>query len=256
MGRPYTRGEFNRALVLNALLRPFNVVLLAAMLTAGLVLDVLLPLLPVALVVYGIAAARTYFDEEQADKVLERERVERRKELERPALDRESLPEPIRKLLEVAHHREARIREAIERADLPYEEVSAEVDRFVRDMDFAAARAQLLHDALSETPAAWVEQRLHQVRGDPEKAELAAALDHQLAVLRRMEGQLRRFYTEMERMLVELETVRANLVSVSASTEAENQKRLAGEVRGLREELSTVAEGMSEAYEEPAPTQP
>jgi hypothetical protein len=67
-----------------------------------------------------------------------------------------------------------------------------------------------------------------------------------------MEGQLRRFYTEMERMLVELETVRANLVSVSASTEAANQTRLAGDVRGLREELSAVAAGMSEAYEEPA----
>jgi chromosome segregation ATPase len=256
MSRPYTRGEFNRALVTNALLRPFNVVVLAAMLVAGMLLEVFLPVLPVALVVYGIAAARTYFDEDQADKVLARERGERRRELERPALDRESLAEPIRKLLEVAHHREARIRDSIERADLPYGEVSAEVDRFVRDMDFAAARAQLLHEALSETPPAWVEQRLGQVRGDPEKAELVNALEHQLAVLRKMEGQLRRFYTEMERMLVELETVRANLVSVSASTEAASQTRLAGDVRGLREELSAVAAGMSEAYEEPSPSQP
>jgi chromosome segregation ATPase len=252
MGKPYTRGEFNQALVTNALLRPFNVVLLAAMLVAGLVLDVFLPVLPVALVIYGIAAARTYFDEDQADKVLARERGERREELERPALDRESLAEPIRKLLEVAHHREGRIREAIERADLPYGEVSSEVDRFVRDMDFAAARAQLLHEALSETPPAWCEQRLGQVRNDPEKADLVIALESQLTVLRRMEKQLQRFYTEMERMLVELETVRANLVSVSASTEAANQTRLASDVRGLREELSTVAAGMSEVYEEPA----
>jgi hypothetical protein len=57
-------------------------------------------------------------------------------------------------------------------------------------------------------------------------------------------------------MLVELETVRANLVSVSASTEAANQTRLASDVRGLREELSTVAAGMSEVYEEPSPSQP
>ena len=254
MSKPYSRGEFNRALVLNALLRPFNIVLLAAMLVAGLVLDVMLPLLPVALVIYGIAAARTYFDEDQAQKVLERERGERRRALARPTLDLDTLPEPIRKLLEVAHHREARIREAIERADLPYEEVSAEVDRFVRDMDFAAARAQLLHEALSETPPAWVEQRLGQVRGQPEMDELTAALEHQLTVLRRMERQLQRFYMEMERMLVELETVRANLVSVSATTEAANQTRLAGDVRGLREELSSVAEGMSEVYEEPAPS--
>ena len=64
-----------------------------------------------------------------------------------------------------------------------------------------------------------------------------------------MEAQLQRFYDEMERMLVELDTVRGNLVSVSASTEAANQQQLAADVRGLREEVGALAEGMSEAYE-------
>jgi hypothetical protein len=41
----------------------------------------------------------------------------------------------------------------------------------------------------------------------------------------------------------------AALVSVSASTDAANQQRLAAEVRGLRDELGTLASGMSEAYE-------
>jgi hypothetical protein len=41
-------------------------------------------------------------------------------------------------------------------------------------------------------------------------------------------------------------------VSVSASSEAANQEKLAAEVRGLRDELGAVAEGMSEAYESPA----
>jgi hypothetical protein len=36
---------------------------------------------------------------------------------------------------------------------------------------------------------------------------------------------------------------------VSASTEAENQDRLAAEVRALRDEVGAVAAGMSEAYE-------
>jgi GTP1/Obg family GTP-binding protein len=94
-----------------------------------------------------------------------------------------------------------------------------------------------------------VEQRLAEVRGDESKAELTAALESQLAVLRRMEGQLQRFYDEMERILVELDTVRGNLVSVSASTERANQERLAGDVRALREEVGAVAAGMSEAYE-------
>jgi hypothetical protein len=249
--RPYSRSEFNRALVTNALLSPFNVLLLAAVLIAGLLLDALLPLLPVALVVYGIAAARTYFDEDEASKVLERERGERRKALEAGRLDPGTLADPIARLLSAGRQREVRIRDAIERAELPYEEVSAEVDRFIRAMEDGARRAQLLHEALSESPPARVERRLAQVRGDPAKAELAGALENQLAVLRRMHAQLERFYDEMERVLVELDTVRGNLVSVSASTEAANQQRLAGDVRALREEVGAVAAGMSEAYEAP-----
>jgi chromosome segregation ATPase len=247
--RPYSRSEYNRALIANALTQPFNILLLAAVLIAGLLLDVFLPVLAVGLVVYGVAAARTYFDADEANKVLERERAKRRKALEARRLDTGALSEPIGRLLTAARQREARIRDAIERAELPYEEVSAEVDRFIRAMEDGAGRAQLLYEALSETPPSKVEQRLREVRGDPSKAELTSALESQLTVLRRMEAQLQRFYDEMERVLVELDTVHGNLVSASASTEAANQERLAGEVRALREEVGAVAAGMSEAYE-------
>jgi chromosome segregation ATPase len=247
--RPYSRSEYNRALVLNALAAPFNVVLLAAIVIAGLLLGALLPLLAVGLVVYGIAAARTYFDDDEANKVLERERGKRREALDAGRLDPGTLAEPIARLLGEGRRREARIRDAIERAELPYEEVSQEVDRFIRAMEEGARRAQLLYEALAESPPGPVEQRLAEVRGDPSRVELTAALENQLAVLRRMEGQLQRYYDEMERVLVELDTVRGNLVSVSASSEAANQQRLAGDVRALREEVGAVAAGMSEAYE-------
>ena len=250
-GRPYSRSEFNRALLANALTQPFNVVLLALVLIAGLVLNAFLPVLAVGIVVYGIAAARTYFDEDEANKVLAQERGRRREALDAGRLDPRELAEPIAGLLTAAHQREARIRDAIDRAELPYEEVSAEVDRFIRAMEDGARRAQLLYEALAETPPASVEQRLAQVRSDPTKAELTAALESQLVVLRRMEIQLQRFYDEMERVLVELDTVRGNLVSVSASSERANQERLAGDVRALREEVGAVAAGMSEAYETP-----
>jgi len=251
-GRPYSRSEFNRALLANAMTQPFNVVLLALVLIAGLLLDAFLPLLAVGIVVYGIAAARTYFDEDEANKVLDRERGRRREALEASRPDPRELAEPIGRLLTAAQQRETRIRDAIDRAELPYEEVSGEVDRFLRAMQDGARRAQLLYEALAETPPDWVEQRLAQVRADPAKAELAAALETQLAVLRRMEVQLQRFYDEMERVLVELDTVRGNLVSVSASSERANQERLAGDVRALREEVGAVAAGMSEAYETPS----
>jgi chromosome segregation ATPase len=249
--RPYSRGEFNQALIANALLSPFNIVLLALMLVAGLLLDVFVFVLPVALVVYGIAAARTYFDEDEASKVLERERAKRRKSIERGRLNPVALAAPIRTLLEGALARERAIRDAISRAELPYEEVSDEVDSFIRTIEDSARRAELLYEALSESPPQAVQQRLDQVRGDPSKAELTQALESQLSVLGRMESQLQRFYDEMERILVELDTVRGNLVSVSASTDIANQERVAADVRGLREEVGAVAEGMSEAYEKP-----
>ena len=247
--RPYSRSEYNRALVLNALTQPFNVCLLASIAIAGLLLDLLLPLLAVGIVLYGIAVARTYFDEEEAEQVLERERARRRDALEAGRLDESELADPIARLLQAGRHREMRIHDAIERAQLPYDEVSREVDRFIRAMEDGARRAQLLYEALAEAPQAQVEQRLSEVRGDPSKGELVTALERQLAVLRRMEGQLERFYDEMERVLIELDTVRGSLVSLSASTEAANQERLAGEVRALRDEVGAVADGMSEAYE-------
>ena len=247
--RPYSRSEFNRALVLNALTQPFNVVLLASVAIAGLLLDLFLPVLAVGIVIYGIAAVRTYFDEDEAQQVLTREREKRRGALEAGRLDPDQLAPPIAGLLRAGHQREERIRDAVDRAQLPYDEVSREVDRFIRAIEDGARRAQLLYEALDETQPAWVEQRLAEVRDDPTKAELTAALEDQLAVLRRMERQLQRFYDEMERVLVELDTVRGNLVSVSASTEAENQDRLAAEVRALRDEVGAVAAGMSEAYE-------
>src|SRR6266480_7034006 len=104
--RPYSRGEFNRALVANALLSPFNVILLALMLVAGLLLNVFVFVLPVALVVYGIAAARTYFDEDEANKVLERQKSRRRKAVERGRLNPAALAPPVRGLLEGALQRE------------------------------------------------------------------------------------------------------------------------------------------------------
>ena len=64
-----------------------------------------------------------------------------------------------------------------------------------------------------------------------------------------MGSQLGRFYDEMERMTVELDTVRGSLLSLSRPARAASAERLAGDVRGLRERMGTVADGMAEAYE-------
>jgi hypothetical protein len=248
---PYDRGRFNRALITNALLDPFNVVLLAVVLIAGILLGVVAYTLPVALVVYLAGAARTYFDEDVANKVLAREKAERRKRLEagRKVRKPEDFAPPIGALIQQARAREARIRDAIERAELPYDEVADEIDRFVAAMESTAARAQLLWEALADTPPEQVQARIAQLQGDPAEKELVDALNTQLTTLQRMEKQLARFFSEMERILVELDTVRSQLVSASASSESAQQTELAADVRALRERVGASAEGMAAAFE-------
>jgi hypothetical protein len=124
------------------------------------------------------------------------------------------------------------------------------VDRFLATMWQTAARAELLSEGLRDSPPEAVARRLQEVQaaGDPTKAELVDALSQQLAVQQKMERQLLDFYDRMEQVLVELDTVRGHLITVSASTEADNQERLADDVRDLREEMGAVAEGMAAAY--------
>ena len=126
-----------------------------------------------------------------------------------PVRKAEDLSEPIAGLVREAHLREARIREAIKRADLPYEEVADEVDGFVDAIDRTARRAQLLHEALADSPPEKVAARLAEVRDDPDQAGLTEALTTQLATLEKMQRQLKRFCSELERLLVELDTVRS-----------------------------------------------
>jgi hypothetical protein len=250
--RPYTRGEFAGALAANAAAKPFNLALLLLVLGGGIAVGAPFALaLAVAVVLYVAAAARTFFDGDEADRVLAGERARHGNQLERgrPRIDTSALAPPIAKRLEQARATEARIRDAISRAELPYEEVSREVDGLVTLMEQSASRAQLLYEVLAETPPQRIEQRLQQLQGSG-KTELIDALTHQLSVQRKVAAQLDRFYDEMERVAVELETVRGTLVSVSASTDAANQQRLASDVRALREELGTLADGMSEAYEQ------
>ena len=252
--KPYSREDYAGALIANAAAKPFNLVLAIATIGAATVLSVPFTLaLIVGLVIYAIAVTRTFFDEDEAATVLARERGEHKRALtsSRTRMDPATLAPDVRFHLLAARATEARIRDAIERAELPYTEVSTEVDALVSLMDQSAGRAQLLFEALHESPPDRVQQRLRELRGSG-KTELIDALEHQLSVQRKMESQLGRFYDEMERMVVELDTIRGSLVSVSASTDAGNQQRIAGDVRSLRDELGALASGMSEAFEENA----
>jgi hypothetical protein len=255
--RPLSRGELNRLLVGNALAKPWpNLVVPVVLAAAGALAGVGWLVAPVALVVWLALAAITYFDGDEAERVAQRARGQRRALASaEPRVDPRTLAPPIARQLRDVLAQEERIRQAIERADLPFAEVSQEVDTFVRAAERTADRAQLLYEYLADQDQVRVEERLRTVRaaaasGDESQRALADALAAQLDAMRLAAGKLQRFYTEMERIAVELGNVRGQLLSVSAATEAATQRELAGNVRDLREQMGAVAAGMSEALEE------
>jgi hypothetical protein len=154
----------------------------------------------------------------------------------------------IQRHLAAAYAAAGRIRDAIQRAQLPYVEVSREVDSLLAVMGRSAERAQMLHEALAEKPVAVVQARMEELVGSG-KVELVNALGEQLEVQRRLQTQLGAFDDEMERIVVELETIRSSLLNVSASTDVGVHEQLASQVTTLRDEMSSVAAGMSAAFD-------
>jgi uncharacterized RDD family membrane protein YckC len=130
---------------------------------------------------------------------------------------------------------------------LPFPDVQHEVSQLIGSLYASAERAQMLHDALDETPVASIEHRLAELQGSG-KLDLIHALEEQLIVQRRMAAQFERLDEELERVVVELDTVRGSLLTVSASTAYGSQELLAERVRSLRDEVAAVAEGVDEAY--------
>jgi Protein kinase domain len=233
-----------RALIVQALRDPFSLVIAVAIMLAGLLLGDPLFAVPFALALYAAGALRAYLDEDVRAAVAASVGP-----APAEAVDG-SVSDEIQRLLLSAGRIHTRIETAIARADLPYAEVSSEVERLLATIHAAAGRAQLLHDGLADAPPDAVAARLEAVRaqGDPAKAGLVEALTSQLAVQRRMETQLQGFYEGMERTLIELDTVRGNLISVAAVPMADNQSLVAGEVREMRDDMGAVAEGIAAAY--------
>jgi hypothetical protein len=255
MQRPPTRAELNRMLVGNALTKTWpNVLLPAGLAIAGLLIGLeLIVLLPIAVVAWLALSSVTYFDTDEAERVAERDRARRRGALESGRrVGVQQLAPPVASHLQQVLTQEAHIRGAIERAELPFGEVSEEVDTFVRAAERTAERAQLLFEYLAEQDPRQVEYRYQQVQAeaDPSKKALAEALYTQLQAMHRARKELESFYTEMERIAVELGNIRGQLLSVSAASEGATQRQLASDVRDLREQMGAVAEGMNEALAE------
>ena len=88
----------------------------------------------------------------------------------RPPAPRRQLAPGIQQHLNAAYAAANRIREAIQRAQLPYAQVSSEVDSLLSVMGRSADRAQMLHEALAEKPVAVVEARMARSSGRQDRA--------------------------------------------------------------------------------------
>jgi hypothetical protein len=251
-GRPPTRAELNRSLVANAVTKPVNVLVPAAIAVAA-VLTGLWWLIPaVAVPAFVALCVITYLDGDEAERVGERLRRGRGAARLEPRVDPRTLAAPIGGQLQAALDEEQRIREAIAGSELPLTEVAGEVDRLVRALESTAGRAQTLWSYLATQDPARIRARVAQLEGsgDPSAPPVAAALREQLQALDALEGQLQRFYAQMEHMVASLGTMHAQLLRMTMASQSEGESELADEARELREEVNALADGMSEVYEQ------
>jgi archaellum component FlaC len=244
-----TRTDLRRGLVVNALTKPINVVVPAAVAVAALLTGVTW-LIAVAVVVYAVLAVLTFFDEGEAEKVGQRLYGERGGGSKQKRLDVRTLAGPIGQQVQAARDCETRIQDTIAHSDMSFAEVDGEVDSLVRAVELIAQRAQRIYDYLATQDLNAIDGRLAQLQGsaDPSAQAIVKALTDQRNALTDLQGQLTSFYSRIEQLVASLGTVNSQLVRMSVASEEEDQTELAEQVRGLREQVDALSAGMKEAY--------
>jgi hypothetical protein len=246
--RPPTRAGLTRAIAMNAATKPVNVVVPAAIAIVGALVGVGW-LWPLAVVVYVALVIATFFDADEAEAVGKRRRGTLAQPQQRQ-LDPAELAPPIAERLQKALDEERLIRETIAGADVQMDDVSAEVDGLVKNLEKSAQRAQLVWDYLAEQDSRTLDRRARELARmqDPDSQRAAAAVRDQMKLAENLEATLKRFYAQMDHAIVSLQTIRGELVRISVASEPETQAETAERVRNLREEVGALADGMSEAY--------
>ncbi len=237
------------AVLVRAMLDPFNLLLLGAMLAAGALIHIVV--LPIAVALYAVAVVRAYFDENLRRRVAEDHGFAKAPPGEqRPTPPRTS----IESVVDAALAKEILLRDSIEEADESHPDIARELEEFESTMLRTAARAQLLEDQLEDVSVETVDRRIEQLElvGEPRQARLVATLKRQLSLRQATEEHLRHFYEEMHETLLELDALQEELESVSGPQVDQADERLADEVRDMRREMSKVGEELAHAHEEAA----
>jgi predicted nucleic acid-binding Zn-ribbon protein len=254
-----TRADLRRALALNAVTRPVNVLVPAAVAVAAAVIGA--PwLLAIAVVCFVALVAFTFFDEREAERVGERVYARHRAELAggRPLDEPPTVPPlapAIAARLDAARAAQAEIDRAVDDADLPAADIREEVAELLATLTPIAVRADRVADYLASHPARDVERRIAALRREPAGADSArrrtiAALEDQLAAIGRLRGQHDGLLGEMDHVVASLEALHAEVVTLGAAEDEWSRRNVAGQVRALREGVQALSGGMEEAYAE------
>lgn len=239
---PVTRTDLRRALVLNALAKPLNVVVPALVLIAWALAD-LAWLGLVALVAWLGLVGTTFFDEREAQRVGRDLRAQRGRA--GAQLDTGELTPLIAGRVKAAKQARAAIHEAIAGAGIPLDDVGREVDALVSAIAADAARAQRMHLFLlgEEEPDA-LERRI----AAAPRAEVRVALEAKRAALETLRRRFEALMSEIDRAVATLETVQAQILATG--DRALEERRLAGQVSELRARVEVVSAGLDEAFAE------
>ena len=236
--RPASRSELSRALVVNALAAPLNVLLPTAVLIAGILLDAWW-LAVVAVACWLGLAAHTFFDEREAARVGRRLRAGS----SAPAVSPAELSPLIGARVKAAVGARDAIRAAIEASPDPLLEVGREVDDLVAAVEADAVRAQRISEFLAgQEPGPALERRIAQERD----AAVRAALEAKQAAVGRLRDRLDRIGGQMDQVVATLQTVHAEILAA----EDVEERALASQVSDLRAEVRLVSEGLEEAFAE------
>ena len=236
-----TREQLRRALIVNALTKPVNVIVPAAVVVAGLLVGAGW-LLAVAALVWLALAGATFFDEREARRVGARERAERHLATPKPGADPSAFAPAIRRRLQAALAARDSIHAAVEETDSPHVDVVAEVDALATAMEGGAVRAQRIHEFLAQESPAALERRI----ADEPNEEVRAALAGKLDALRRLQQRLDRLLTELDHVVITLQTTQAEILAVDGLEHG----ALAGQVSELRTNVKLISEGLEEAFAE------
>jgi hypothetical protein len=245
--RPVTREDLGRELAVNAAFKPLNIAAPAVVLVVGLLLGVLWIAAPVAVALYVVLWLQTFFDSREAEKVGRAAYAETRP---RAALDASTLDPASAAPLERARATAAAIRQAVEEADQPLDDVVADVDGLVGSMETSARRAQLIATTLAGQDVRAIDRDIARRSSstDPDVQALVRDLQAQRASITRLQDKLDRFQVGMERICASLGLLRTSVAEMSASEEEAAQRELSAQARELRERTQLLAESMAESF--------